>query len=154
MTKATIPENYQVRVCAECGGPIKDYRRRKYCSEECKKRSQKKQTAAAVRRYQEKKRNERLEKGLPVRRTRRPSTTTMTGKSWCKHYRQIITPDICQRRQGRITSSSSGMFLDGYCRDVCKGAALVPATKRQIGDHRKMVQRIAGERGYSVRWTV
>jgi len=144
-----VSKNYQGAICKECGGPIKDHRRKNFCSDECRKLRKKKQTAEAVKRYQVKKRAERVEKGLPVRRTRLASTIKSGKQAWCEYYHQLISLEICNARQGRIGSSASGMFIDGHCRETCKGAALQPATAKQIEDHRKMVRRIARERGYS-----
>ncbi len=145
-----VSKNYQGAICKECGGPIKDHRRKNFCSDECKKLRQRKQTAEAVKRYQAKKRAERIKKGLTVRRTRRASTIKPGKQAWCEYYQQLISPEECKARQGRIGNSASGMFIDGHCRETCKGTALQPATEKQIDDHRKMVRRIAEERGYEV----
>jgi len=120
---------------------------------ECKKLRQRKQTAEAVKRYQAKKRAERKQKGLLGRRTRRVPATKSGKQAWCEYYQQLISLEICNARQGRIGRSASGMFIDGHCREACKGTALQPATAKQIEDHRKMVRRIARERGYIVKKT-
>ncbi len=66
---------------------------------------------------------------------------------WCEHYSQLISGKGCAKRQGRITSSRSGRFVDYYCHDQCKGSALLPATESQLRDRKDLMRRAGKEYG-------
>jgi len=86
---------------------------------------------------------------FPEKKTRAGGTlTTSKNPMYCEKYKQIITADICAKRQDRITTR--GDFIDVFCRHTCMGEMLRPATRAELRVQRNLIRRVSREKGLEV----